>query len=772
MNYKEFLESKRIVIKPSGFTCENINPKLFDFQRDIVKWALKKGKAAVFCGTGLGKTPIQLSWAKCVYEYTGKDVLILAPLAVAKQTQREGLKFNIEVTHCREQSDVKPGVNITNYEMLHRFDLKHFEGVVLDESSILKSFTGKVRNQIIDSFKNTPYKLACTATPAPNDHMELGNHAEFLGVMSRSEMLSMFFVHDGGRTSQWRLKKHAKKDFWEWVASWAVMMSIPSDLGYENGKFELPPLNIKQITVKPKESSFVDKDAKTLGERRQARRESLNERILESAKIANATDDPVIVWCDLNLESDLLKKQINNSTEINGSHDHSYKEEKMLGFTSGEVKKLVTKPSIAGFGMNWQHCNKMIFTGLSDSFEQYYQAVRRCWRFGQEKPVEVRIITSEAEGAVVKNIERKEQEFKEMLSGMISATQEITKQNIRQLVREEAKYMQDIKESTNWKMIMGDSIEETSKMDEESIDYIMFSPPFKSLYTYSNSERDMGNCKTDDEFDRHFSYLVPELFRVLKPGRLVSIHCMDLPSMKERDGVIGLKDFPGQLIKIFQEAGFIYHSRVTIWKNPATEMQRTKALGLLHKQLRKDSSMCRNGIPDYIITLRKPGENLDRITHTKESYPVDKWREIASPVWMNINQSNTLQRKSARAENDERHIAPLQLDSIEKCLELWTNPGDIVYDPFAGIGSVPYTAVKMGRYGLGCELKESYYNQAYKNLENIEKEVSETNNEILEEDISSSLDLEKREIITKDPLVKYNGKTGQIDLFDCETITL
>jgi len=723
MNYREFLASKRIVVSPSGFDCEDISHKLFDFQRDIVRWSLKKGKAAVFCGTGLGKTPMQLSWAKCVSNHTGGDVLILAPLAVAQQTAREGEKFNVSVTVCRSQADVKPGVNITNYEMLHAFDASHFQGIVLDESSILKAFEGRTRNEIIGAFRNTPYKLACTATPAPNDHMELGNHAEFLGVMGRTEMLSMFFVHDGGETSKWRLKGHARQSFWEWVASWAVMMSMPSDLGYENGKFDLPPLRIHQISVKPECSQFQG-EAKTLQDRRKARAESIVDRVSKCAEIVNADDDPWIVWCDLNSESDALTKAINESTEIAGRHDKEYKEEKMLGFAAGDVKRLVSKPSICGFGMNWQHCNKMAFVGLSDSFEQYFQAVRRCWRFGQDKPVDVYVITAEAEGAVVKNIERKEADFKEMLSGMISATQEITKQNIRQLVRDEAVYMRDEQKGENWRMILGDNVEETQKMQDESVDFIMFSPPFKSLYTYSNSERDMGNSKTDAEFEDHFGFLVPELFRVLKPGRLASIHCMDLPSMKERDGVIGLKDFSGELIRVFQKAGFIYHSRVTIWKNPATEMQRTKALGLLHKQLRKDSSMCRNGIPDYIITMRKPGENLDRISHETEDYPVDKWREVASPVWMDINQSNTLQRKSAREENDEKHIAPLQLDAIERCIELWTNPGDLVYDPFGGIGSVPYQAVKMGRRGLGCELKESYYVQACKNLEVVERDLA------------------------------------------------
>jgi len=667
---------------------------------------------------------MQLSWAKCVSNHTGGDDLILAPLAVAQQTAREGEKFNVSVTVCRSQADVKPGVNITNYEMLHAFDASHFQGIVLDESSILKAFEGRTRNEIIGAFRNTPYKLACTATPAPNDHMELGNHAEFLGVMGRTEMLSMFFVHDGGETSKWRLKGHARQSFWEWVASWAVMMSMPSDLGYENGKFELPPLNIHQITVKPANSAFTE-EAKTLQDRRQARRESIEDRIRACIGITRDEMDKWLIWCNLNAEQDALAKAFGDKcVSVQGSTPHDKRLEMEKAWREGDVPVLVSKPEIFGFGLNWQHCNKMAFVGLSDSFEQYFQAVRRCWRFGQDKPVDVYVITAEAEGAVVKNIERKEADFKEMLSGMISATQEITKQNIRQLVRDEAVYMQDEQKGENWRMILGDNVEETQKMQDESIDYIMFSPPFKSLYTYSNSERDMGNSKTDAEFEDHFGFLVPELFRVLKPGRLVSIHCMDLPSMKERDGVIGLKDFSGELIRVFQKAGFIYHSRVTIWKNPATEMQRTKALGLLHKQLRKDSSMCRNGIPDYIITMRKPGENLDRISHETEDYPVDKWREVASPVWMDINQSNTLQRKSAREENDEKHIAPLQLDAIERCIELWTNPGDLVYDPFGGIGSVPYQAVKMGRRGLGCELKESYYVQACKNLEVVEMDLA------------------------------------------------
>ena len=260
----------------------------------------------------------------------------------------------------------------------------------------------------------------------------------------------------------------------------------------------------------------------------------------------------------------------------------------------------------------------------------------------------------------------------------------------------------------------GDSCEIVRAIPDNSIHYTIFSPPFASLYTYSNSDRDMGNSRGDDEFYDHFIFLAKELFRVTMPGRLLSFHCMDLPLMKERDG---LKDFPAIIRQIFDDCGFIYHSKVTIWKNPVTEMQRTKALGLLHKQIRKDSTMNRQGIPDYVITMRKPGENPERVAHTHETFPVDVWQNYASPVWMDIRQSDTLQKKSAREEKDERHICPLQLEVIQRCIELWTNPTDIVLDPFAGIGSVPYTAVRLGRRGIGVELKESYYKQAVNNLE-------------------------------------------------------
>ena len=434
MNYEDFIESKTIEFKNYGFDIdkENLNPMLFDFQKDIVRWALKKGRAAIFADCGLGKTPMQLEWANQIYKREGGKILILAPLAVATQTQREGEKFHIPVNICESQADVKEGINITNYEKLEKFVANEFIGVVLDESSILKSFTGKVRNTIIDNFRHTPYKLACTATPAPNDYMELGNHSEFLGVMTRSEMLSMYFVHDGGQTSKWRLKGHAEDKYWEWMASWSVFIDNPKNLGYEVEGYDLPKLNIYEIVA---DDMPVVYGKLTLTQRRNARRESLDVRCKRAADIVNHSNDNWIVWCDLNDESAKLASLINNSVEVKGSDKSSHKRDSMLNFANDKIKCLVTKPSIAGFGMNWQNCNNMIFVGLSDSYEAYYQAIRRCWRFGQAKEVNVYIIISSQEGTVKENIERKQQDTEKMQQAMIKLTKDITAKELKQTTR-------------------------------------------------------------------------------------------------------------------------------------------------------------------------------------------------------------------------------------------------------------------------------------------------------------------------------------------------
>lgn len=438
VKYEDFLAGKQHIPPSCGFEVDKsaMNGCMFEWQKDIARWALRKGRAALFEECGNGKTIQQLEFADQVAKREGMPVLIVAPLTVGAQTLREAQKFGYSAAICRTQADVTPGINITNYEMLQHFDGKSFAGVVLDESSILKNYTGKMRNQIIEMFKDTPYRLSCTATPSPNDYMELGNQVEFLGIMSRTEMLATYFIHDGSDTSKWRLKGHAEDRFWEWVATWAVVLTCPGDLGYPNDGYILPHLNMTEHIVEVKSgdeySLFGGEIAKTLTERRDARRASLRERCEQAAEIiAQNPDDQWVCWCDLNAESELLTERIPNSEEVRGSDKPEAKEDALIRFANGDLRILVTKPSIAGFGMNWQQCHNMIFVGLSDSYEQMYQAIRRCYRFGQKRPVNVHIVTSAAEGAVKANVERKEQQAAEMKQNMVQYTKEILRKDIR-----------------------------------------------------------------------------------------------------------------------------------------------------------------------------------------------------------------------------------------------------------------------------------------------------------------------------------------------------
>jgi superfamily II DNA or RNA helicase len=433
MNYQEFLESKRIAQPASGIEPGEINPFLFPFQRDIVRWALRRGRACIFADCGMGKTFMQLEWARQI----PGSVLILAPLAVAQQTIAEGVKLGIDVKYCRHQDDVKPGITVANYEMLEHFDCSYFKGVVLDESSILKNFMGKTKRAILDKFKGTRFKLACTATPAPNDHMELGNHCEFMEVMSSSEMLSAFFINDAAHVGHYRIKGHAEGRFWEWMASWAVMIRRPSDLGYHDGDFILPTINHYWHEVecnKPLPGELFALPASSLSERIKARRNSIDERIDLAVELANATTEQVLVWCGLNDESVALANRIKDSIEVKGSQSIDYKESSLIDFANGNVRCLISKPTICGLGMNFQRCRNMTFVGLSDSWEQYYQAVRRCWRFGQKQEVNSHVITASIEGAVVANIRRKEADAVRMAESIVAHMKDISKGIIKESV--------------------------------------------------------------------------------------------------------------------------------------------------------------------------------------------------------------------------------------------------------------------------------------------------------------------------------------------------
>ena len=910
-SYQEFIDSKNITNDYFGFEPKNISQSLFDFQQAIVGWAVKKGRAAIFADTGLGKTAMQIEWARQVANHTNGNVLIVAPLCVANQTVREGVKFGASINYCRSQDAVKSGINITNYEMLKHFDVSTFAGVVLDESSILKSYMGKTKRMIIDACESVQYRLACTATPSPNDYLELGNHAEFLGVMPSNEMIMRFFINDTMEAGAYMLRPHAADKFWQWCASWSVCLSNPSDMGYDGDKYILPTLNqsfvevsteslepgadddmfrtviinatsihkegrltaelraekIKDLILNlsyndcPKQSFVrcengkqervqqgvllsesrkiqINTGAKGQEERKKtgvvcegrkiqgkhksagqgvSQEESITEensetevlwsdpRVLhkpfEKSKFllcdlrilgyvrqecipigrplspnrksegialygvqSNARESkrPTrnttkcrkipyecwLIWCNSNYEQDAIESKLKSVgfdfVSIRGSDSTQEKELRVNSWIDGNVKIMISKPSIFGFGMNFQHCRNMAFVGLSYSYEDYYQAIRRCYRFGQKREVNCYVMAADSERSILKIIQEKEKAHHTMKSEMTKA---ISIFHSETDMTNNTPYFGK-QSGNNWELHHGDCVHVAQKIESGTIDLSVYSPPFSNLYIYSDSEYDMGNSSDDGEFMKHYSFLAEEMYRITREGRLTVIHCKDLPMYKGRDGAAGLRDFPGEIIKMYESKGWVFHSRVTIWKDPVIEMQRTKNHGLLYKQLCKDSAASRQGMADYLIVMRKWGDESkwESVTRGGERFcdykgmtqcqPTDKdlararteeeekrlysiavWQRYASPVWFDINQTNVLNKMQAKEKDAERHICPLQLDVIERAVELWSNPNDLVFSPFTGIGSEGYVSLKMGRRFVGAELKKSYFDIACTNLD-------------------------------------------------------
>lgn len=744
-HYDEFLDQKLVVSQPCGFDCETIGSHLFDYQQAIVRWALQRGRAATFLDTGLGKTAVQLEWAYRVHLHTGSPVLVLAPLAVAEQTVREGSKFGISVNHCHTGDELTNGVNISNYEKLHQFNPEGIQGIVIDESSILKGFDGKFRKALNVFSEGIPYRLACTATPAPNDLIELTNHAEFLNIMSGKEIIALFFTQDGNTTHQWRLKGHARKDFYRWLASWAVAMRNPADLGFDGSRHGLPPLRMHEIRIDAPtpEGMLFAVEAQTLSDQRHARRSTLEERVKIAADMINGDPDQWLVWCDLNDESAALAKGIPDAIEVKGSDSPAHKVDALEGFATGRYRVLVSKSSICGFGMNFQICHKQLFVGVNHSFEQFYQAVRRSWRFGQKDPVDVYLIASDADGAITSNLDRKRQSFNSMMDELVKEIR-ATGLSVGSQLREEMDYMTDIAHGKNWTMYLGDCIERIDEIESESVGLSVFSPPFPGMYAYSNSTRDMGNTDGIDEMVEHFRFLAckDKLYRILMPGRLACVHLTQITSMKSRDGIIGLKDYRGAVIKMFVEEGWAFAGEVTIEKNPQIQATRNKERGLLFKSLATDAAMMRMALADYLIYFRKPGDNPEPIKAGISSkynkgegwITEEEWIEWASPIWYRhrkgipggIRETDVLNVSAAREAEDERHLCPLQLGVIERAVKLWSNPGDIVFSPFGGIGSEGYKSLQLNRKFIGIELKRSYFEQACRNLASVDDTEAQT----------------------------------------------
>jgi len=717
-DYAEFLASKLKNPKLRGIAIspDDLSEHLYPFQRQLVSWALAKGRCALFADTGLGKTRMQLEWA---YR-TESQTIIFAPLAVAQQTVAEARLIGIDVEYVRAQKDVSKRMVITNYEMAHAFDLRQFDAVVLDESSILKSIDSKTRQYLTDACDEIAYRLCCTATPAPNDIAEFANHAEFLGIASRQEMLSMFFVHDD---NGWRLKGHAREAFYRWMSTWVMMLRTPADIGFKDKGYVLPELTIhpEWIPIDPQEmmratgQMFFTKIGGITG-RAQLRRSTIMVKVSRAVAEIQSAPGQWIVWHGLNDEGRTLHTQLSDSVLVEGADSLESKIRKIQAFIQNDpsARVLITKPSIAGFGLNLQNCHQVMFLGMNDSYEQWYQAIRRCWRFGQRYPVRVVPVLTEMERTIYDNVRGKESKAKEVIIGMIKNVAEYQKTALGMGELSNKEYDEETVTGAGFTLMRGDCVARLRDVPDNSIDFSVFSPPFLNLYVYSASERDIGNNRTADEFFEHFRYFLIELLRTIKPGRNVACHVAQVPATLTHDGFIGLKDFRGDAIRAFINAGFIHHGEIVIDKDPQAQAIRTKAKSLLFVQLKKDASWLRPALADFILVFRKPGENAIPI-HPDLSN--EDWIEWARPIWYNIRESNTLNVAEARSDKDERHIAPLQLETIERCIRLWSNPGETILSPFAGIGSEIYQALMLNRQAIGIELKSQYYETAKSNIQ-------------------------------------------------------
>jgi DNA modification methylase len=930
-DYQKFLNTKRHIVTNYGRDISKslIHNMLFNWQQDIVVWAVKKGRGAIFLDTGLGKTYVQLEWARLLNENT----LIIAPLSVARQTTRLAKNINVEVKYVRHQSEITDNHKmwITNYEMIESFDFSKFGAVVLDESSILKGLDSKTRKKLTELCANIKYKLCCTATPAPNDYTEIGNHAEYLGICTISEMLATFFINankehtlsygdtvyrkkgtnKGG--TEWRIKHHAEEHFFEWLASWAITMTKPSDLGYDDDGFILPPLNIiptfietpykgdqlfftklhgisdrakiRQLTLNSRlqilrtildndktfviNLQYVDKrtkeriqqgllqeeqgegkdsksgilsakqgndkseteqwvhekllrnpqremgekitreasgiqseqankicdksrlqgvnkeENKRLGKGQSAKGQSSESKCIQHdirgvsdtfseakqslcdmrvfghdkmqnisasrslpqnrdsegvalhklqpgdrknegqsptiKESSNVSGNQWVIWCGLDSEQRaleaLFKEKGITYTSVFGSLSLEEKIKRIEGWVDNNYQVIISKTKVCGFGMNFQQSHNMIFFGLNDSWEAFYQAIRREWRYGQTQPVNVYVIMSDMEAEIYNNVMRKDAMAKRLRTKLIEQINKYERKELGMNDSLETDYTTDIVKGDGYVAMLGDSCERLKEINENSIDLSIYSPPFADLFTYTASERDLGNSANWAEFFSHYKFIIQQVLRVTKPGRITCVHTSDIPAIAQKDGYIGIKDFPGEVIRAYEKEGWTFIGRALVQKNPQSQAIRTKGKALLFVQLRKDSTDSRPALIDHVLLFKKDGDNVVPVTPVKNGeIDNETWIEWANGIWLGIRETETLQFTRARGVEDEKHICPLQLGTIERCLKLYSNPDEMILDPFGGIGSTGYMALKLGRRATIIELKKEYFNVAISNL--------------------------------------------------------
>lgn len=731
-SYQKFLNTKALTVAAHGIDVPDgaIHSALFPFQRDIVRFLVRKGRAACFADVGLGKTIMQVDAARLL----GGRALIIAPLAVVPQTVEEARNLlGVTITPIRNvvagvpMDIAQEGIYITNYEQIGHVDPEMFQTVILDESSILKDMTGKTKQQLVRMFANTPYRLAFTATPAPNDVTELGSHAEFLGVMRQQQMTSIFFVHDAGvfqgvQESRWRLKRHAEKDFYRWVASWSVSLEKPSDIGHSDEGYIKPPLRVHLHTVKANYTpegmlEGFGPNAISAIDAKRIRRETIAARAEVAVEMVRG-DDQWVIWTGLNDEANLLEKQLDGSVNVHGSLPPEEKVRRLMSFTHGETRLLITKTSIAGMGINMQRASRMLFFGIDFSWESFYQAIGRMHRFGQKADaVDIHILISEEERRVYEAIEHKGAAAAEMRRQLIAECQVYTQAELHAVSGTSGAYREDEASGDNWRLLLGDSCERMAALPDDSVHLSVYSPPFSDMYVYNNSTRDLSNSQSLEEFFAHYAYIIRENLRITMPGRVACVHVQDPKTFANREGYRGLKDFTGMVIEAYTREGWIFRSRITIDKNPQIVASRNKDTDLLFVTGKRDATDLAPMATDYLLVFKKPGDNPIPVTpYANGDMTEDEWIEWAHAVWYDIRETDVLNVAVAAENDDEKHMCPLQLPLIDRCVRMWSNPRETVFSPFSGIGSEGYQAIKRGRRFLGIELKEAYWRVGQRNL--------------------------------------------------------
>jgi len=776
--YSEFLKDKQIIFRSSGFKVEDnqLWSGLFPHQRALTKYALRKGKAAIFAAVGLGKTAMEALWSKSVCEYTNKPVLILAPLYITYQTIKmikDLMDYDIQYIYSPKEA-TENRVYITNYERLHNFILPNphefWGGIAADESSIFKGENSETFKIALKVSRCVAYKSCYSATPNPNSLEELGKQSEWLEIMSKEDMKATFFTFDrnsridrGGKADEWGIRPHAQEKFYRWLASWAMALNRPSDLGFSDDGYILPPYTEHLITVPSgyiPDGQLFFTGLKGITDRSKVRHKTLSVRCAEAAKMINNSSDQWLVWCELNDEADTMHDLIEDSVNVQGSDSLEKKIDGIRRFVNGEVRVLISKTKICGLGSNFQNCHKVAWVGLSDSFEKFRQGNGRVHRFNQEFNVDVYVFISEEEIEIYENVKRKETQAIIMTDKLIENADQYQREELDREMSGDFEYMTDQFEGKDYRIMLGDSIERIAEVQDNSIHLSIYSPPFGELFVYSPTERDLGNSASNQIFFEHYGYLVEQLLRITKPGRKTAVHVADIHARKGKDGFMGLKDFSGDVIRLYISKGWDYWGRIPIAKNPQSTAIRLKAHELMFATMKRDSNRLMPVQPDYFLIFSKgaPSDNknpvlpletgemdeddwivragqnwndprFSRLDELSEDEFLEVMRsvyhkakeDLSGKIWRDIHETDVLQytRKGREKlnEDDTKHICPLQLEPVEWLIKLWTSPGETIFTPFMGIGTEVYQAVKFGRKGIGIELKPEYFYKAYENIQ-------------------------------------------------------